>query len=88
MNYNDILLSNNTDYDNDQMNFTFDLWFIIKNNQEQLFNIDNEMNKAYQHNETKTINKLDKWIMVSIHIIWIFRRLFDFSAIFKVFCYP
>lgn len=56
-NYNEILFSSGSDYDDDQMSFAFEYESFKPTVNETTFNIDDEMNKAYQRNESKIKNE-------------------------------
>ena len=56
-NYNEILFSSGSDYDDDQMSFAFEYESFKPTVNEKTFNIDDEMNKAYQRNESKIKNE-------------------------------
>ena len=51
--YKNIFFSDSSDYSEDQMNFTFEYDSFKPTTNETTFNVDDEMNKAYQRNETK-----------------------------------
>ena len=56
-NYKEVLFSNSSDYDDDQMSFAFEYESFRPTVNEKTFNIDDEMNKAYQRNESKIKNE-------------------------------
>ena len=55
--YKNILFSSESDYDDDQTSFTFNYESFKPVVHEQPFNIDDEMSKAYQRNESRIVNE-------------------------------
>ena len=62
-----ILFLGESDYDNDQTNYTYDFYSFKPINLEQPFNINDEMNKAYQRNESRIMNQSIRLIANGIY---------------------
>ena len=56
-NYKEIIFTSSSDLDDEQMNFVFKYDSFKPIVSEKIFNIDDEMNRAYQRNESKVKNE-------------------------------